>query len=267
MPVSLDLSGRRLLVVGASSGIGRAVGLLASRAGARVAFAARRKERLAEAVAEASAEAIAVACDVCDERACAQAVAQAAGAFGGLDALVYTAGMSPLGMLEASTQAEWETVLETNLIGAALVTAAAVRHLRESAGRAVYVSSYSVRQSLPGLGLYRVSKVALDALIESFRMEHPQIEFTRVVLGNTNGTEFARSWGPERTEVVTRAWVERGLFPSATMMPIEAAAEAVVSVLALRGFVDDVAVMPRPRDAGMHAIFEGSEPPPRDPPA
>jgi hypothetical protein len=85
-------------------------------------------------------------------------------------------------------------------------------------------------------------------------MEHPEVEFTRVVLGNTDGTEFARGWGADRTERVTRAWVERGLFPSPTMMPVETAAEAVLSVLALRGFVDDIAVMPRANDADAAAI-------------
>jgi NAD(P)-dependent dehydrogenase (short-subunit alcohol dehydrogenase family) len=256
MPLSLDLAGRRLLVVGASSGVGRAVGTLAGRAGARVAFAARRKQRLAEAAA-ATPGAIAVACDVRSDAECAGAVAEAVGAFGGLDALVYAAGMSPLALLEAATQEEWRSVLDTNLIGAALVTAAALPALRASGGRAVYVSSYAVRQPLPGLGLYRVSKVALDALIEAWRMEQPEVEFTRVVLGNTDGTEFAQGWGAERAESVTRAWVERGLFPAPTMMPVEAAAEAVLSVLALRGFVDDLAVMPRARDPHAASIVRG----------
>ncbi len=260
MPLSLDLAGRRLLVVGASSGVGRAVGALASRAGARVAFAARRKERLEAAVAAAPGGAIAVACDVRSEAECASAVGEAVRAFGGLDALVYAAGMSPLGLLETSTQEEWRTVLETNLIGAALVTAAAIPQLRASGGGAVYVSSYAIRQPLPGVGLYRVSKVALDALIEGWRMEHPDVEFTRVVLGNTDGTEFARHWGPERTEAVTRAWIERGFFPAPTMMTVETAAEAVLSVLALRGFVDDIAVMPRPRDPHAGSVARGERP-------
>ena len=73
---------------------------------------------------------------------------------------------------------EWRAVLDTNLIGASLVTAAAIPALRTSGGRALYVSSYSVRQCLPGLALYRVSKVGLDALIEGWRMEHPDVRFT-----------------------------------------------------------------------------------------
>jgi NAD(P)-dependent dehydrogenase (short-subunit alcohol dehydrogenase family) len=247
MSLSLDLSGRRLLVVGGSSGVGRAVGRLASRSGARVAFAARRKERLEQAVASAPG-AIAVVCDVRSGEQCARAVAETAAAFGGIDAVVYATGMSPLGMLERASHEEWRTVLDTNLVGASVITAHALPHLRASGGRVVYVSSYAVRQPLPGVGLYRVSKVALDALIEAWRMEHPEVEFTRVMLGNTNGTEFANGWGAERTEAVTRVWIERGLFPAATMMPLEAAAEAVLSVLALRGYVDDVAVMPRASD-------------------
>ncbi len=246
--VSLDLGGRRLLVVGASSGVGRAVGSMAAAAGARVAFAARRKERLDEAVAQAGSGAIAVACDVRAAADCTRAVAQTVEAFGGLDALVYVTGMSPLGMLTEASQESWREVLETNLVGASLLTAAAVSHLRESQGRALYVSSYSVRECMPGLSLYRVSKVALDALIEGWRMEHPDIDFTRCVLGNTEGTEFAQAWGLERTIEITKVWLERGVFPAPTVMRIEAAAEAILSVLAVRGYVDDLAIMPRLRD-------------------
>jgi NAD(P)-dependent dehydrogenase (short-subunit alcohol dehydrogenase family) len=258
--LSIDLAKRRVLVVGASSGVGRAVGLLACRSGARVAFAARRRERLDAVVARAAGEAIAVPCDVQRADACRGAVDAAVAAFGGLDAFVYAAGMSPLAMLEQASQEEWRAVLDTNLIGAALVTAAALPHLRASGGRAVFVSSYSVRQSLPGVGLYRVSKVALDAMIEDWRLEHPDLDFTRVVLGNTNETEFARDWGRERTGEVTRVWVERGLFPAPTMMPLEAAAEAIVSVLAFRGYVDDIAVMPRTRDPAAEPIARGDDP-------
>ncbi len=141
MAVSLDLTDRRLLVIGASSGVGRALGKLASQAGARVAFAARRKERLVEVAAEVPGEAIALPCDVRHAGDCARAVAETARTFGGLDGLVYAAGMSPLAMLGQANQDEWRAVLDTNLIGAALVTTESISHLRESRGRAVYVSS------------------------------------------------------------------------------------------------------------------------------
>jgi NAD(P)-dependent dehydrogenase (short-subunit alcohol dehydrogenase family) len=248
VPVSYDLSGRRVLVVGASSGVGRAVGIDAAAAGARVAFAARRLEPLEAAAKRAGRGAIAVRCDVRDADACRAAVARSVEAFGGLDAVVYATGLSPLAMLDAASASEWQEVLAANVIGASLVTAAALDALRASGGRAVYISSYAVRQSLPGLALYRVSKVALDALIECWRMEHPDVDFTRVVVGNTSGTDFAASWSPERLKAALDVWVKRNLFPAATMMPLEVLSEAVLAVLAVRGYVDDIAVMPRTRD-------------------
>ncbi len=251
--VQYDLSGRRVLVIGASSGVGREVGLAASRAGARVAFAARRRELLESAVAEAKNEALAVSCDVTANDDCARAVHQTVSVFGGIDALVYATGMSPLVMLEKASTPEWRRVLDVNLIGASQITAAALPHLRESGGRAVYISSYAVRQSLPGLGLYRVSKVALDALIECWRMEHPDVDFTRVVVGNTGGTGFASGWSSDAMAEAMNVWVTRNLFPASTMMTLSVLAEAILSVIAVDGFVDDIAIMSRARDPKMEA--------------
>jgi NAD(P)-dependent dehydrogenase (short-subunit alcohol dehydrogenase family) len=140
-------------------------------------------------------------------------------------------------------------VLETNLVGAALIAAAAIPHLRASAGRAVFLGSSSVRDIYPGLGVYRISKLALDGLIQGLRAEHPDLDFTRVVVGQTAGTEFGVHWDAERRQQLIQSWIERGVTPVNTIMPPEVLAEAVVSLFALRGYVDDIAVMPRPRDA------------------
>ena len=72
-------------------------------------------------------------------------------------------------------------VFDTNVMGAALVTAAAVPHLSASGGTAVYLSSVSASLTppWPGLGAYGVSKAALDKLVEAWRVEHPDIGFTR----------------------------------------------------------------------------------------
>jgi NAD(P)-dependent dehydrogenase (short-subunit alcohol dehydrogenase family) len=254
MAVKLDLSGKRILVVGASSGIGRAVAEHAAAAGAHVALAARRVHRLEETATSlraAGAHAVSISCDVSSEQSAHHGVEQAAAKLGGLDAFVYAPGVSPLRLLRDATQSEWRHVLDVNLIGASLVTAAAIPHLEASGGRAVYVGSYSTRQVLPGIGLYSVSKIALDGLIAAWRMEYPKLEFTRVLLGNTAGTEFAEGWGAEGIAAITKAWIERNLFPAATMMPLAHAAEAICSVLAIRGFVDDVGIMPRSTDGSL----------------
>jgi NAD(P)-dependent dehydrogenase (short-subunit alcohol dehydrogenase family) len=252
MAVALDLAERRVLVVGASSGVGRAVAETAARAGAKVALAARRAERLEECAAALRGEgrsAFALACDVTGEATCRSAVAGAIERLGGLDGFVYASGLSPLCLLEQAGQADWRAVLDVNLIGASLVTAAALPALRASRGRAVYVGSYTERQTLPGIGLYSVSKSALAALITAWRMEHPEVDFTKVVLGNTDGTEFAAGWGRERMLAITKLWIERNLFPAPKMMPLASAAEAICAVLAVRGHVDEIGVMPRLADA------------------
>jgi NAD(P)-dependent dehydrogenase (short-subunit alcohol dehydrogenase family) len=245
MSISIDLTGQRLLVVGASSGLGREIGLAAARAGARVVFAARRLDLLREAVAQAPQQAMAVQCDVRSRAECERLVAETTAAFGGLDAMIYATGMSPLLRLEDAGEDDWRRVLETNTVGASLATAAALPHLRASNGRAVFLSSYSVRQSMAGLNLYRVSKVALDALIEAWRCEHPDIAFTRVVVGNTIGTGFADTWDPQIVDAAFQEWCKNSALPS-TLMTADQVAEAVLSVVAANGYIDDVAIVPPP---------------------
>jgi len=254
MPLSLDLSGKRVLVLGASSGIGRAVAEVAAEAGARLALAARRLDRLeqvAASVRAAGREAHAFACDVARDTDCSAAVEGAVAELGGLDALVYAPGISPLVLLDEATRDDWRAVLDANLVGASQVTAAALPHLRASQGRAVFVGSYSARQTLPGISLYSVSKLALSGLVAAWRMEHPDVDFIHVTLGNTSDTEFAASWAPEKAARVIRGWVERGLFPAPKMMPLRSAAEAIAATLAASGFLDELGVMPRMRDGAV----------------
>lgn len=246
MSISVNLDGHCVLVVGASSGLGREIGLAAAGAGARVAFAARRLDRLESAVRQAGGHALAVRCDVRSRADCQLAVATTVAALGRLDALVFATGMSPLIMLDQAAEEDWRGVLETNTVGASLITAAALPHLRAHGGRAIYLSSYSVRQSLAGLGLYRVSKVALDALIECWRHEHADVAFTRVVVGNTIGTEFADGWDPQRADAAFRDWTRNSSLPK-TLMTADQVAEAVLAVIAARGYLDDIAIVPPPK--------------------
>jgi NAD(P)-dependent dehydrogenase (short-subunit alcohol dehydrogenase family) len=252
MGVRFDLSGRRLLVVGASSGIGREIARQLSAAGAQVAVAARRRDRLDALVADfAGPPGLALACDVRRPDDCKRAVEDAAARFGGLDGFVYATGMSPIAFLDRATPDEWRAVLETNLIGASLVAAAAVPHLRKAQGRAVFLGSSSVRDIYPGLNLYRTSKLALDGLIEGLRSEHRDIDFTRVVVGQTLGTEFGLGWDPGRREEMTAMWMRQGVTAVPTLMAPETVAEAVVSLFALQGYVDDLVVLPRASDPDM----------------
>ena len=137
---------------------------------------------------------------------------------GGIDALVYSTGIGPLARLVDLDADTWRRAFDTNVVGAALVTAAAIPYLAESRGVAVYLSTVSASETppWPGLGAYAVSKAALDKLVEAWRAEHPAIGFTRVVAGDCTGgegpsqVEFNRGWAPELAGEVVPIWAARG---------------------------------------------------------
>ena len=179
----------RTVVVGASSGLGRCIGIGLAQRGARVALLARRLERLERAAREAGSGAVAIRCDVTDASSCQAAITAAATELGGIEALIYAPAIGPLSRLVDIDADTWRRAFDTNVVGAAMVTAAAISHLSTAGGRAVYLSSVSasVTPPWPGLGAYVVSKAALDKLVEAWRAEHADIAFTRLVVGDCGG--------------------------------------------------------------------------------
>lgn len=243
--MAIDLAGHRLLVVGASAGIGSALASVAATGGARVAVCARRADRLAD-LAAALPGCVAVPADVTDERAARGAVDAAADALGGLDAVVYAAATSPLLPMGEATQADWRSVLDTNLVGAALVAAAAAPHLVASDGRLVLLSSKAVQQPFSHLGLYATSKAALDGLARCLPVEFPGLLVTRVVVGNTHSTEFASAWDPAALSAALERWSSDGVLGSVDAMDPSEVAHAVLHVLASCAHIPDIAVLDRP---------------------
>jgi len=227
------LEGKRILVVGASSGIGREVGIQAAAAGARVAFAARRSELMQEAAESAGSGSIGLACDVTDAGACERVVADAAAAFGGLDAFVYAAGVSPLARLAESGGEAWRQVVGTNMVGPGLVCAAALPHLRASKGRAVFLSSSSVGRPYPGLSMYTASKAGLEEQIRGWRAENPDLCFSCVVVGPTFGSQFADAWDPQLFGETLQFWAEHGYEAGSVMLSLRQMASVVIDVLTI----------------------------------
>lgn len=236
------LVGKRVLVVGASSGIGRAVAVRAAQRGAQVVAAARRTALLEEIASDLPGGAVATA-DITRDDDCARLVGDATAHLGGLDGLVYAVGTSPLLPMAEAGSADWRQVFEANVIGAALVTAAAAPALIESEGRAVLLSSKSVRRPFPRLGLYSTSKVALDGLIASLPVEFPGLRVTRVVVGDTLGTDFTADWDPDRLEEAVAEWSARGLIDGGSILEPERVADTILSVLPGDSGVDDIAVV------------------------
>jgi clavulanate-9-aldehyde reducatase len=225
-----SLRDRRVLVTGASTGIGAAVAMAAVQAGARVALLARKGDRLAETADRIGPAAVAVTCDVTDEAAVPGAVDEAAERLGGgLDAVVNSAGKFTIGGVSDTDPATWRSMFEVNVLGLLAVTKAAVPHLRD--GRApsvVNISSMSGRR-VPGpeSGVYAATKFAVHALGEALRLElGPRgIRVTTVAPGLVD-TGIADGWPPgERTDRFRDRLRGDGLAP-------EAVADVVVHVLA-----------------------------------
>jgi NAD(P)-dependent dehydrogenase (short-subunit alcohol dehydrogenase family) len=255
--IARGLDTLRTVVVGASSGLGRCIGVGLARRGARVALLARRRERLEDAAEEAGPGTLAIECDVTDAASCRSAIAEAAAGFGGIDALVYASGIGPLVRLVDTAAETWRRVFDTNVTGAALATAAAIPHLTAAAGTAVYLSSVmaSLTPPWPGLGAYAVSKAALDKLVEAWRAEHPGIGFTRVVVGDCTGgdgdaaAEFSGGWDLELAAELFPLWLARN-YMSGALIEVDELVTAVDAVLRSGASLSmpSVTVVPRPVD-------------------
>lgn len=252
------LDGRRMLVVGASSGIGRHLGIMAAGRGAQVVFAARRQAMAVDAADRAGGRCVGVPCDVRDPTSCEAVVTAAVEAMGGLDDLVYAAAIDRLVRLTDATDADWDETLRTNVVGAALVCRAALGHLRAARGRAVFISASSVGRPLPGMSVYASSKAALEEMARGWRAEHPDVAFSTVRVGSALGTGVTDSWDRDLLAALAPTWDRLGYVhdngPGAPMS-VEQAAEAVLATLVSGVWIREVTVVAdpgRPADPGSH---------------
>ncbi len=200
---------RRVLVVGASSGIGAAFASAAIGDGARVAVAARREDRLRALVSEAGAGTV-VAGDATDREDAGRICDQAAETLGGLDVVLYVAGIGPLNPLAEFDPETWRRAFDVNVVGANLIGAAALPHM-DPDGIIGFVSTRAVGDVSWGFGAYTATKAALDQSILAWRIEHPERRFVRVVVGNTHPTEFAHHMNDEWIGPAMKRWERQGI--------------------------------------------------------
>ncbi len=182
------LQDRRLLVVGASSGIGRGFALAASRLGARVACAARTGSGV-EATALLAGSGPAIIGDVSQPEDCLRIADEAGRAFNGLDAVFYTPAPGYHLLLRSHDLDSWETQFRSIVVGASNVTCAVLPHLARK-GVVAYLSSVATRWSAYaqyGMSGYASCKAALETTIRGWQAEEPDFRFTAVVIGSTVG--------------------------------------------------------------------------------
>ena len=175
------LNGTVALITGASSGIGEATALDLARHGAKVALAARRRDRLtdlATRITDLGSEALVLETDVTVEAEARAAVEAAVEHFGRLDTVVANAGVMLLGPIEDAPVQEWERMIDLNLKGLLYTSHAALPHLLAAAADdprrvadLVLISSVAGRVPRNGSGVYNLTKHGVGAFGESLRQE------------------------------------------------------------------------------------------------
>ena len=172
------LDGTVALVTGASSGIGHATAAALVEAGASVAVAARRRDRLEALAEQLGGDVLVLETDVTDEGQARTMVERTVDHFGRLDTLVNNAGVMLLGPIVDAPVEEWRRMVELNLLGLLYATHAALPHLLTAAGSdprrvadVVNVSSVAGRFARAGSGVYNATKFGVGAFSESLRQE------------------------------------------------------------------------------------------------
>ncbi len=176
-----DLEGTVALVTGASSGIGEATARALTASGAAVALVARRAERLQSLggeIADSGGTALPIEADVGEREQAVAAVERTVEELGRLDILVNNAGVMLLGPIVDAPVAEWEQMVQVNLLGLLYTAHAAIPHLLAAAEQGprevadlINISSVAGRVARRGSGVYNATKHGVGAFSESLRQE------------------------------------------------------------------------------------------------
>ena len=207
------LEGTVALVTGASSGIGAATAAALAARGAGVALAARRRDRLEELAAsinDRGGTALVLECDITDQQQAASAVERTAAELGRLDTLINNAGVMLLGPIVGAPLAEWQQMVELNVLGLLYCAHAALPHLLRAAETGprqvadmVNISSVAGRAARNGNGVYSLTKFGVGAFSESLRQEVAK-RYVRVSLvePGATATELSSHNRPEVLESI-----------------------------------------------------------------
>jgi NADP-dependent 3-hydroxy acid dehydrogenase YdfG len=206
-----ELKDRVALVTGASSGIGEATALMLAKAGAHVAVAARRRERLEEVAGRIRAmgsEALVVEADFGVEAEAQRAVQETENAFGRIDILVNNAGVMYLEPVAEADLARWRRMFEINVLGLIAATQAALPGMRARRdGHIVNIASTAGRIASPNGAAYSGTKFAVVAFSESLRKEiyQDRVRVTVVEPGLV-ATELREHIGHAATQKAINDW-------------------------------------------------------------
>tara|TARA_R110002110_G_scaffold177049_3_gene381466 strand:- start:1719 stop:2468 length:750 start_codon:yes stop_codon:yes gene_type:complete len=162
----MDMTGKTVMITGASRGIGAEAARVFAKAGANVALLARSQDALSDLVGEIGENAIAIPCNVARYGEISSAVATTLGAFGGLDVLINNAGViEPISRLADVDPDDWGQVIDINLKGVFNGIHAVLPAMRAAGGGSILtISSGAAHGAIEGWSHYCASKAAVNML-------------------------------------------------------------------------------------------------------
>jgi NADP-dependent 3-hydroxy acid dehydrogenase YdfG len=233
------MKGKRIVVTGGTTGIGRAtIARLASR-GARIVTVGRDEDALKEALADLAdlpGEVGGVVADLGTRQGIEHLFAEADARLGGLDAIVSNAalGAEPI---DEMAEEDWRYVVEVNLVGAMSAVRAALKRF-DDGGQVVIVGSISAHIHAPGESVYSATKAGLQAFSETLRKEVAERKVrVGLIEPGTVGTDMQEADADEQRQKIARH----------EMLYAEDVAEAVEFLLDRPARVDVVALRIEPR--------------------
>ncbi|HJZ55815.1 MAG TPA: SDR family NAD(P)-dependent oxidoreductase [Gemmataceae bacterium] len=213
-----ELTGKRVVLTGATGGIGRATAEALAKAGARVVLAARTRSALGELADQLSAatgaEVVAVATDITVTEQRQQLIDAAARSLGGLDILINNAGVGSWGHFATSTEDIVRRVMEVNFFAPVELTRVAMPHLMAGVEPCVVnVASMCGRKGMPAWPEYSASKFALVGMSEAWRGEFARFDVdVLIIVPGMTDSGFQNHW--LRTEGKADLRFEEGMKPA-----------------------------------------------------
>ena len=232
----MTLNGKRVLLTGGSTGIGRALLKQLAADGARVVTLGRDRKALDEALAQVEGEVHGIAADLAEREDIARIFAEVDEKLGGLDILISNAALGADPIDEMADE-DWRYVVEVNLVGALACARGALKRF-DGGGQIVIVGSISADIHAPGESVYSATKAGLAAFAETLRkeVEESGVRVTLIEPG-TVGSDMQSADADKQREKIARH----------EMLYAEDVAEAIGFVLTRPARVDIVALRIEPR--------------------
>ena len=224
----MRLQGRRVLITGASSGVGVAAVARFAAEGARLAIVSRSEEALLEVASENAPGAIVIPADLADREAAEEAVERARRELGGIDIVVSNHAAAVFGHLLEVHPEDFERTVAVTFGGAVNLIRAALPELRRTQGAIVVTGSLMARVPLPTWSAYSAAKHALRGFLNSLRIEereqgsgvrismvHPGPIDTPLFAQSSSATGFKPRIPPDAytADTVAKALVEVAVTP------------------------------------------------------